>query len=134
MVGSNGRSGGDRTISQCDTSPVDGGPQCPSDLPESVAGKWRSIVEQIPAGALREIDGHQLRILCELLHGADVLAEQVRADCMNDKARRMYLQTCDRVNRLSAQFGLSPMDRRRVNLQPAESEWDEVDKWELGIK
>lgn len=121
MVGAPGRSGGDRSIGS-DTTVDDGGPRCPASLPEPVRAKWLEVVEQVPKGLLRRVDSHQLRLLAELLHGADALAEQVRADPENDRARRLFLQTCDRVNRLSAQFGLSPSDRQRLKVDPIEDD------------
>ncbi len=126
MVGTTGRSGGNRDLATSDLSRDDGKPACPPTLPQEVRTKWNEIVSQVPDGVLRQIDGHQIRLLAELLCGADILAEQVRSDPLNDKARRLFLQTCDRVNRLSGQFGLSPSDRRRLKIEHHEpNEFDD---------
>ena len=92
MVGIAGRSGGDRWNEGVDRTADDGGPLKPS-LPDSVAKKWDALVSQLPAGCLRKIDCHELRILAELLAMTDSLAEACRRDPSDHRAARVYLNT-----------------------------------------
>jgi hypothetical protein len=61
-------------------------------------------MEEIPSENLRKVDGHLLSQLSVLLSEADALARRIASDPMDDKARRMHLQTLDRVSRFSVQF------------------------------
>ena len=117
MVGIAGRSGGDRWNDGVDRTADDGGPLKPS-LPDSVGKKWDELIEQLPSGSLRKIDGHELRILAELLAMADGLAETCRRDPSDHRAARVYLNTVAQVHRLSASFGLNPGDRKRLAIAP----------------
>ncbi len=125
MVGVAGRSGGDRWNDGADRTAVDGGPSKP-DLPESVGKKWDELIEQLPAGSLRKIDCHELRILAELLAMADGLAETCRCDPSDHRAARVYLNTVAQVHRLSASFGLNPGDRKRLAISPVVDDENDV--------
>jgi phage terminase small subunit len=124
MPGTKGRSGGSRKLG-ADRSSPDSGPVMPFGLTEAVQAKWREIVSQIPGGVLRRIDCHQIKLLAELLAGADDLSRQIQADPQNDRARRLFLQSIDRIQRLSALFGLSPADRMRLKIEAEETKGDD---------
>ena len=117
MVGIPGRSGGDRWNDGVDRTADDGGPRKP-DLPDAVGKKWDELVEQLPSGSLRKIDGHELRILAELLAMADSMAEACRRDPSDHRAARVFLNVVGQVHRLSASFGLNPGDRKRLAIAP----------------
>ena len=121
MVGIPGRSGGDRWNDGVDRTADDGGPRKP-DLPDSVGRKWDELVEQLPAGSLRKIDSHELRILSELLAMSDSLAEACRRNPSDHKTARVYLNTVAQVHRLSAAFGLNPGDRKRLAIAPVQED------------
>ena len=70
MVGTVGRSGGDRRVGY-DRSPEDHGPERPRGLPRAVAAKWNQLKDQLPANCLRRVDVHELKLLSELLAMAD---------------------------------------------------------------
>jgi hypothetical protein len=123
MVGVGGRSGGNRKYDGAEMTPDDGGPIKP-DLPQAVGQKWDELVRQMPTGSLREIDGHELRILAELLVMTESLAEVVRSEPANHRAARVYLNTVVQVHRLSASFGLNPGDRKRLAIAPRVDEQD----------
>ncbi len=118
MPGTSGRSGGSRSVGG-DPTPADGLPTMPDGLSESAAAKWTQLMEEIPSENLRKVDGHLLSQLSVLLAEADALARRIASDPMDDKARRMHLQTLDRVSRFSVQFGLTPADRRRGKMEVA---------------
>lgn len=98
----------------------------PQGLSAGVAAKWNQLVADIQPGLLRQVDVHQLRLLAELLHGADVLAARLTSDPTDEKARRLFLGTCDRVQRLSSMFGLSPVDRARMKIDVTKPVQDPV--------
>lgn len=128
MPGTPTRSGGNRDL-YVDTTRNDGPPQEPAGLSTEASNKWQELLGQLPTEALRQIDVHQLRLLCELLAQSDGLAQSIATDPANDKARRLFLATCDRVAKLSASFGLSPLDRKRSKLEPEPAVDDGFDAW-----
>lgn len=121
MVGIPGRSGGNRKDTGAEKTANDGGPLKPL-MPDTVGRKWDQMVEQLPAGSLRKIDGHELRILAELLAMADGLSEACRLDPSDHKTARVYLNVVGQVHRLSASFGLNPADRKRLAIEPEQEE------------
>lgn len=121
MTGIPGRSGGNRKGEDCDRTKPDGGPLKPS-LSESVGAKWDELVSQLPIGTLRRIDGHELKILAELLVMADSLTEVVQRDPSDHKSSRVFLNVVAQVHRLSASFGLNPGDRKRLAFEPEREE------------
>jgi phage terminase small subunit len=125
MAGTNGRSGGDRKSEGADRTKPDGGPLKPS-LSASVGKKWDELIEQLPAGSLRKIDAHELRILSELLAMADSLAESCRRDPSDLPTVRAFVNVSTQIHRLSASFGLNPGDRKRLALAPPEQEESEL--------
>ena len=92
MAGTASRSGGNRQVG-ADKTPDDGPPEMPSGLSAQAKDKWRELLEQLPAGVLRKIDPHQLRLLSELLAQSDCLAEVVAIDPANEKPRRAFKPT-----------------------------------------
>lgn len=120
------RSGGNRRLS-LDATEANGVPDCPKSFSNEQKAKWREVMCQLPGLLLRKIDVHQLGNLCRLLVLADVYGKAAASDM---KAVRMLIQVVDRVHKLSASFGLTPADRRRMEM-PLETE-DEFDSWLKG--
>ncbi|MFN5229347.1 MAG: hypothetical protein ACK42H_23435 [Planctomycetota bacterium] len=132
MAGTQGRSGGDRSIDIRDATQEDGGPIKPT-LDKDVSDKWDLLVEQLPKKSLRKIDQHELKLLAELLVFSDKLAEAIRKDPSDHKSGRLFLNTCDRIHRMSASFGLNPGDRKRLRLSTdTEEEDDPFMEWLQG--
>lgn len=129
MAGGRGRSGRKPAEPRADVIPDDGGPKCPKEANKRVQQKWALIVSQLPNGVLRRIDGHQLLILCHLLAGVDELTAAIDSDPLDNQSRRTLLQYSDRVNKLSAMFGLSPADRMRIKVGDNPAAKDELDEW-----
>jgi phage terminase small subunit len=127
MAGTKGRSGGDRSLG-LDTTPEDGLPTKPKLDPE-VSKKWDQLLEQLPKASLRKIDQHELKLLSELLAYADKLSDIVRGDPSDHASGRIFLNTCDRIHRLSGSFGLNPGDRKRLSLQADSEEDDPFAEW-----
>jgi hypothetical protein len=116
MTGTIGRSGGKRTLGY-DSTPQDTGPEKP-DLPMAVTEKWDQLIEQLPKKSLRKIDCHELKLLSELLVMADNLSAAMLTDPADHKTGRLFLNTTDRIHRLSGSFGLNPGDRKRLDFPP----------------
>ena len=108
-------SGGDRTLGR-DGFEMDGLPSMPKRLNEQEQAIWGQLLEQLPPTLLRKIDTHQLATLVELLAMKDRLAGFVKADATDLKSTRLYIQTSQQINRLSAMFGLDPVSRARLKL------------------
>ena len=124
MAGTAGRSGGDRHSAGLDTTAKDGGPVLPAGISKQAAAKWHELLPQLPGQALRKIDAHELRILCELLVLADTVSKAMETDPTDLKSARMLVTTAAQVHRFSASFGLNPQDRARLKIEP-EPEQDE---------
>ena len=122
MAGTAGRSGRHGSQGR-DTTPEDFGPEKPK-LPDAVAGKWDQLLDQLPKKSLRRIDCHELKLLSELLVMADNLSAVMLADPSDHKTGRLFLNTTDRIHRLSASFGLNPGDRKRLDLRTGQDEED----------
>lgn len=131
MTGTLGRSGGNHRSDGFEITVDDGGPERPV-LPDAVGLKWDSLISQLPAGSLRRIDAHELRILSELLSMSDGLAEACRQDPRDHKTARVYLNVVGQVHRLSAAFGLNPGDRKRLAIGPVTAEPDAFELWRAG--
>ena len=120
------RSGGNRALG-IDASPTDNGPLKPSDLAPDVEAVWDELRTQIPSGVLRSADAHQLRTLAELIVQSNALSAAAIKDPSEPRLTRIWLGVADQIRKLSALFGLSPMDRQRLKIEP-ETEPDEFQK------
>ncbi len=120
-------SGGDRSV-QFDKTKPNGLPSKPVDL--GAAGDvWDELVSMLEPGILRRVDCFQLQSLAQLIVQSRLLASQALSDPSDPKKNRSWLSTVDQVRKLSALFGLSPMDRSRLKVDPSSDEPDEFDLW-----
>jgi hypothetical protein len=125
MPGTN-RSGGSRKLGH-DRTEADGPPIRPSGMPDAWNLKWTELMEQLPQHVLRRVDGHKLKALVTLLCHEIELSRMLAADPTDDKSRRLYLQTVQAIHRESSLFGLSPADRKRLDMEPEVV--DLADEW-----
>jgi ribosomal protein S15P/S13E len=130
MAGTAGRSGRPSAF-QADLSRYDGGPRLPEGVSDAFRLKWEEVLGQLPARALRSIDVHQLRALVSLLIQAEQLETHIQEDPEDLRARRTYLATVAAVGKMSALYGLSPQDRRRLKMDGDELR-DDAEEWESG--
>jgi len=126
MVATN-RSGGDRVANGADSFPKDGLPSRPIDLTKEENQIWTDLMNQIPNDLLRRVDSHNLKTVCELIALKDRLGLSMKNDPEDMRIVAKYLSTCQQINRLSSQYGLSPIDRRRMKLDAKDEESD--DEW-----
>lgn len=117
------RSGRNGALATDKTQP-DGGPVRP-DMPKDVGQKYDEVISQLPAAILRKCDVHELLTLARLLAQADKVAAAMSADPLDHKTGRAFLNIADRIHKLSASFGLTPADRKRLSLE-TEGEVDEI--------
>lgn len=127
MAGTN-RSGGDRVANGQDTFPRDGMPSRPLDLTKEEQELWTVLMSQIPNEFLRRVDSHQIKTLCELLAAKDRVAKAMKNDPEDMRIVRTYINVSQQLNRLSALYGLSPLDRRRMKIETEQS-GDDEDEW-----
>lgn len=126
MPGTAGRSGGDRKSSGADGFPVSL-PSMPPGMQKEEQAIWHALLDQIPTELLRGIDTYQLQVLCRCV----IDARKLHKDWTNSqdlKSLRMCRQTEQHISRLSAQFGLSPSDRKRLQFEGT-GELDDAEEW-----
>jgi hypothetical protein len=117
MPGTRFRSGGDRSkkqVRQTSGEPI----TKPATLTSGGSRKWDSLIQQIPAATLAQLDEHNLGLLAELLAQSEQLSAAIDANPADAPTRRLFLNTVDRITRLSALFGLDPASRARLKLDP----------------
>jgi len=127
MVGTAGRSGGDRYIVGNDPTPSDGGPKKPK-LKGVLSQIWDELIPQLHGPSLRSADVHELKILCELLHLKNQLWEVVSTDPTDSRLNGQYLKVIEKIHKLSVVFGLNPSDRRRLKQDTVQAH-DSADEW-----
>ena len=120
-------SGGNRWVNSDNTKP-NGLPCKPQDL--GAAGDvWDELISVLESGILRRVDVYQLETLSRLIVQSRVLAAAAIADPDDPKRTRTWLSTVDQIRKLSALFGLSPMDRSRLKVDQSSDEPDEFQQW-----
>ena len=120
-------SGGDRSLGT-DKTKSDGLPIKPSDIGSANAA-WDELLSMVEPGILRRVDALQLRHLAELVTHSRALAAAAMSDPTDPKKTRSWLAVVDQVRKLGGLFGLSPMDRCRLKIEPTENEPDEFTEW-----
>ena len=120
-------SGGDRSLGT-DGTKADGLPIKPSDLGAATAA-WDELLATIEPGILRRVDALQLRNLAELVTYSKSLAAAAMSDPTDAKKTRSWLAVVDQVRKLGGLFGLSPIDRCRLKIDPSSGEPDAFDEW-----
>jgi len=120
-------SGGDRSLGT-DATKADGLPIKPSDL-GAAAAAWDELLATIEPGILRRVDALQLRNLAELVTYSKSLAAAAMSDPTDAKKTRSWLAVVDQVRKLGGLFGLSPIDRCRLKIDPSSNEPDAFDEW-----
>jgi hypothetical protein len=83
----------------------------------------------IEPGILRRVDALQLRNLAELVTYSKALSAAAMSDPTDAKKTRSWLAVVDQVRKLGGLFGLSPMDRCRLKIEPINTEPDEFQEW-----
>lgn len=126
MAGTN-TSGGDRVANGADTFPKDGQPSRPMDLTKEQTAYWSELVNQIPTEMLRRVDTHKLKNVCVLLATRDRLVKELETDTDLKCVSKLVL-VINAIKGHSALFGMSPLDRRRIKLEPQEEE-DDAEEW-----
>ena len=124
-----GRSGGQRLMGNADTSQQDGGPQKPKGLPQVQSDVWDDIVPMLPADALRKRD---VLILYELT-GIIAALRQINCEWLLDPKdkdlRCAKMQYTQKLIQLSGLLGLSPADRKRIQIDTPKEEEDELEEF-----
>jgi hypothetical protein len=121
-------SGGDRSLKP-DGTKADGLPVKPSDI-GSASDAWDELLATIEPGILRRVDALHLRHLAELVTHSRSLAAAAMSDPTDAKKTRSWLAVVDQVRKLGGLFGLSPVDRSRLKIEPVENdEPDEFQQW-----
>lgn len=120
-------SGGNQSSSH-DGSKRDGLPSKPKDFNGPCSEVWDELLTQIPEGILRSVDAIQLETLVKLIVQGRALSQMAMANVADVAGNRAWMSNADLVRKLSACFGLSPSDRKRLAIPPIEppSEFGEM--------
>jgi hypothetical protein len=122
------RSGGDRVANGHDSFPRDGLPSRPTGMSKAENETWTMVMNQLPNELLRRVDCHNLRTLCECIVMRDKLISLLRDDPVDRGIMNNYIKVGQQISRLSAQYGLSPIDRRRMKIE-ASDDLSSIDEW-----
>jgi|694.fasta_scaffold49828_2 hypothetical protein len=126
MGGITGRSGGARNRGNFDLSEQDGLPEKPTSMSEAQGEVWDELMDQLPLEALRKIDRHLLFLLSSLIAGSRKLNQEWLLDPADRDIRTSYMQTLEKIRQLSGLFGLSPADRKRIQIAEPKEEQDDL--------
>lgn len=124
-----GRSGGERLRGNFDASTPDGGPEKPSGMPEHQAKAWDELLQQLPAEALRKRDQHLLYELAGYIAALRQINWKWLAEPEDKDLRCAKTQYTEKVRQLSALFGLSPADRKRIQIDSPKEEKDDLEEF-----
>ena len=119
-----GLGSGSSQVSSFDGSRPDGLPQKPKGLNKDCSEVWDDLLSQIQPNILRRVDSFQLESLAQLLVQSRALGKLAMANPVDVSSNRAWLATVDLVRKLSACFGLSPSDRKRLSITDEPPEED----------
>ncbi len=125
MPGTIGNSGGGRLRGDHDPTEYDGGPVKPLDLSDSVSKRWDVLLEQLPKEALRQVDVYNIRQAAVFSVLLESIEKQLEEKPSDKDLRCAYTQYSEKFIKLSGHLGMSPADRKRIQIaQPKEKEDD----------
>lgn len=124
-----GRSGGERLKGTYDASAFDGGPEKPTWLTQEQSSVWDEVIKQLPADALRKRDVHLLAELCGYVYAVRYINSQWARDPADKDLRCAKTQYTQKIQQISALFGLSPADRKRIQIDKPPEEKDDLDEF-----
>jgi hypothetical protein len=101
------------------------------DLTKDQSQIWSDLMSQLPNEILRRIDSHNLKTMVILLWTRDQLAKVITNNSQDLRSIAKLVSVSQQINRLSGQYGLSPIDRRRMKLAQVDNS-DDADDWSDG--
>lgn len=107
---------GDRHQNRTDTKIATGSPVKPNGLGVHAAKLWDCMVGSLNPEILAEVDQAPLIRICHLWQTWMECAAIIDAGDYDDKALRRYIQVGDQFDKLTARFGMSPVDRCKLKL------------------
>lgn len=141
MAGKPGRSGGarhgagNRSIKDGkDLTKIDGGPIQPKGLTAEQKKVWNDIVACLPDGTMKKVDAALLQVLSAYICAMRKLNKQFLLDPADKDIRQGFNQCSQKILQISAVVGLSPADRKRIQLGDVGEEDDELKKFLAGGK
>jgi phage terminase small subunit len=126
MPGTPTRSGGARLVGNHDNSTPDGGPVRPHWLTEKQQKIWDEILPTLPEEALRKRDQHLLAELVSYIAAIRRINIEFDENPADKDLRCSRTQYTQKIQQISALFGLSPADRKRIQLETPKEEEDEL--------
>lgn len=129
MAGTPARSGGPRLVGCYDGTEPDGGPTRPYWLTEKQQKIWDEVIPTLTPESLRKCDQHLLAELVSYISAIRRINVEFDESPADKDLRCSRTQYTQKIQQLSSQFGLSPADRKRMSLEPAKKEEDELEEF-----
>lgn len=129
MNGIAGRSGGTRLHGQFDPSEYDGGPVKSKGMSEAQSEAWDEIVARLPQEALRKCDSYLLFELSGYVVASRKIMQEWLLDPSDPGLAKIKNQITQKLQSLSGLFGLSPADRKRIQIATPKEEEDELSEF-----
>lgn len=129
MNGIAGRSGGGRLHGQFDTSEYDGGPIKCKGMSEAQSEAWDEVLSRLPQEALRKCDSYLLFELSGYIVASQKIMREWLLDPSDPNLAKIKNQIAQKIQSLSGLFGLSPADRKRIQLATPKEEEDELSEF-----
>lgn len=129
MNGIAGRSGGNRLCGTYDTTEYDGGPIKPKGMSQEQVLAWDEILGRLPQEALRKSDSYLLFELSGYVVASRKIMEQWLLDPADPDLAKVKNQITQKLQSLSGLFGLSPADRKRIQIATPKQEEDELSEF-----
>jgi phage terminase small subunit len=116
-------------MGNADTSTPDGGPDKPKGLPQVQSDVWDEIVPMLPGDALRQRDAFILYELTGIIAALRQINGEWLLDPKDKDLRCAKMQYMQKLIQLSGLLGLSPADRKRIQIDTPKEEKDELDEF-----
>jgi len=135
MAGRPGRSGGARNKSNRaikdgkDLVDTKGGPVKPKGLTVEQQKVWDDIVSSLPTETMKKADSALLQILSAYICAMRKLNRSFLLDPADADIRQAFNQCSQKILQISAVVGLSPADRKRIQLGGGSEEEDDLKKF-----
>ena len=134
---------GKRPLNRLEPKPRPDEPRCPEHLDKEARREWRRLVPiLLRMRVLTEADGHALANLCQAYSTMVKAQTKLSESGLLLKTPSGYVQqnpllgivnNCvETITKLSREFGLTPASRVRLQVAPADEEFDAIEKAMFG--
>ena len=109
-----------RHAGRVDNVPTPGTPTMPEGLTKEQESLWSEVVDLLPDGCVGSLDNAALCSMLEWYGLYRTAMRKLKRDSLNKEARYAAKDAFDRFWRVAQDFGLSPVARARLQVEPGE--------------